>query len=90
VPDWLLYSIVASVVLTVVLNVGLRLFPGIGRSLEDLFDRILTERVDTPDRADTPAEAPDERRVRVIVPWKLMLVASLILTLLLNLLLRLT
>jgi hypothetical protein len=89
VPDWLLYSIVASVVLTVVLNVGLRLFPGIGRSLEDLFAR-MTERVDTPDRGDTPAEASDERRVRVIVPWKLMLVASLILTLLLNLLLRLT
>ena len=88
-PDWLLYSIVASVVLTVALNVGLRLFPGIGRSLEDLFDR-MTERVDTPDRGDTPPEASDERRARVIVPWKLMLVASLILTLLLNLLLRLT
>ena len=88
-PDWLLYSIVASVVLTVVLNVGLRLFPGIGRSLQDLFNR-MTERVDTPDRGDTRAEASDERRVRVIVPWKLMLVASLILTLLLNLLLRLT
>ena len=88
-PDWLLFSIVASVVLTVVLNVGLRLFPGTGRSLEDLFDRI-TQRVDAPDRADVRAEAPDEPRVRVIVPWKLMLVASLILTIVLNLLLRLT
>ena len=88
-PDWLLFSIVASVVLTVVLNVGLRLFPGTGRSLEDLFDRI-TQRVDAPNRADVRAEAPDEPRVRVIVPWKLMLVASLILTIVLNLLLRLT
>jgi hypothetical protein len=89
VPDWLVFSIVASVVLTVVLNVGLRLFPGTGRSLEDLFDRI-TQRVDAPNRADVRAEAPDEPRVRVIVPWKLMLVASLILTIVLNLLLRLT
>ena len=88
-PDWLLFSIVASVVLTVVLNVGLRLFPGTGRSLEDLLDRI-TQRVETPNRADVRAEAPDEPRVRVIVPWKLMLVASLILTIVLNLLLRLT
>ena len=88
-PDWLLFSIVASVVLTVVLNVGLRLFPGMQRALEGLFDRI-TERVDTPDRADTRAEAPDEPRVRVVVPWKLMVVASLILTVVLNLLLRLT
>ena len=88
-PDWLLFSIVASVVLTVVLNVGLRLFPGTGRPLEDLLDRI-TQRVDAPDRADSRAEAPDEPRIRVIVPWKLMLVASLILTIVLNLLLRLT
>jgi hypothetical protein len=89
VPDWLVFSIVASVVLTVVLNVGLRLFPGTGRSLEDLFDRI-TQRVDAPNRADVRAEAPDEPRVRVIVPWELMLVASLILTIVLNVLLRLT
>jgi hypothetical protein len=86
VPEWLLFSLVASVVLTVVLNVALRMFPGAGRALGNLFDRI-TERVDTP--SDEAGEAPDEPRVRVIVPWKLMLVASVILTVVINLLLRL-
>jgi hypothetical protein len=33
--SWLAFSIIASVVLTVALNVALRLFPGAGRRLHD-------------------------------------------------------
>jgi hypothetical protein len=82
VPDWILFSIVASIALTVVLNVALRLVPGARQLLADLFVRSV-------DRAPTRAEASDEPRVRVIVPWKLMLVVSLIATLVLNMVLRL-
>jgi hypothetical protein len=65
VPQWLWFSILASVILTVVLNVALRRFPGAG---------------------PRPREEPDRRsRVRMIVPWRLMLAGSLLLTLVLNL-----
>ncbi len=81
-PQWLVVSIVASVVLTVVLNLALRLFPGAGRWIGERIDRAVERRAPPPDDPDRP-------RVRVIVPWRLMIVGSLALTLLLNLLLRL-
>ena len=74
--EWLAVSIVLSVVLTVVLNIALRVVPGasarLGRSLEDLTTR---------EPPDAPASG---RRVHVVFPWKAMLLASLVLTLLLN------
>jgi hypothetical protein len=73
--NWLVLSIVLSVVLTIVLNAGLRLFPGASeraaRRLEDMA------------RPRTDYDAGP--RVRVFFPWRTMLVASLVLTLLLNL-----
>jgi hypothetical protein len=75
--DWLVTSIVLSVVLTVVLNVALRAFPGAG----DRAARRL-EQAARRDRGD--------RRAQVWFPWKAMLVASLGLTVVLNLLLWLT
>jgi hypothetical protein len=83
VPQWLVISIVASVVLTVVLNLALRLFPGAGRRLGDSIDRAL-------ERQAPPPDDPDRPRVRVIVPWRLMIVGSLVLTLVLNLVLLLS
>lgn len=78
--SWLVTSIVLSVVLTVLLNVGLRLFRGNARR-----------------RGASPAtergwltadeRRPSDRRVRVWVPWKGMLVGSVILTVVVNLLL---
>jgi hypothetical protein len=66
---------VASIVLTVLLNVGLRLFPGSARRLSDAFTR----------RAERPGDdEPGRSKVRVIFPWKAMLVGSLLLTLLIN------
>ena len=69
-PDWLVVSIVASVVLTVVLNAALRIFPGAGHKLNEM--------------------ATAERRAnpRVIFPWRTMLFVSLLLTLAVNILLR--
>jgi hypothetical protein len=79
VPQWLVVSIVASVVLTVVLNLALRLFPGAARRIGESIDRALER------HAPPPADEHDRSRVRVIVPWRLMLVGSLLLTLVLNL-----
>ncbi len=76
--NWLVLSIVASVVLTVVLNVGLRMFPGAG-------DRA-GRRIEpwAPDPYDRSDPQPSQARVRVFFPWKLMLIASLVVTVLLN------
>ncbi len=72
-PSWLLTSLVLSVGLTVLLNVLPRLFPGAQARLQDK----VAERVQHAD-SDGP-------RVRVFFPWKLMLLGSVILTVLLNL-----
>jgi hypothetical protein len=67
--NWLVVSLVLSVVLTIALNAGVRMFPGAtdraARRIEDYdYDR-----------------GP---RVRVFFPWRMMLVASIVLTVLLN------
>lgn len=79
---WLVLSLVLSVVLTVVLNVALRAFPGAG----DRAARGLARLASPPD--DDPRA--DRRRVRVIVPWRAMIVASIVLTILVNVLIWLT
>ena len=72
--QWLVASLVLSVVVTVLVNLALWLFPG------------LRER--TARAAEGFAKpAGGDRRTRVIVPWKAMLVASLLLTVFVNLLL---
>ncbi len=85
--QWLWYSLVASVVLTVVLNVAIRLWPGgaerSARRLDDWTQR------HTPPPSDGGSVGGEEPRVRVIVPWKAMLVASVVLTVVLNVVLRL-
>jgi hypothetical protein len=82
VPAWLAFSIVASVALTLVLNVALRVFPGARLRLYDALRRVV-------EGADRPTDQPDVRGVHVVFPWKAMLVGSLVLTLLINLILRL-
>jgi len=72
--QWLVASLVLSVLLTVLVNLALWLFPRLrertARAVEGLTN-----------------SANGDRRTRVIVPWKAMLVASLILTFLINLVL---
>ena len=66
--SWLAFSLVASVILTIVLNVALRLFPRAGDRFAERLDHI-TER------------GGDKR---VIFPWKAMLIGSLLLTVAIN------
>jgi hypothetical protein len=82
VPNFLVASIIVSLVLTIVANVVLWLFPGIGRRVGDSFER-LAER-----QAGTYDGQFDERRrsrVHVFFPWKAMLIGSIVLTIALNL-----
>ena len=81
-PQWLVVSIVLSIVLTVVVNLVLWLFPGAGRRVADGFGRLA-------DDADRRAERGDSH-VHVIVPWKAMLIGSIVLTVVLNMLLLLS
>jgi hypothetical protein len=77
--SWLAFSIIASIVLTVALNVALRLRPDGAERLRDQMFR-LADRSD-----DERRDGPPRSGVRVVVPWKAMLIGSLILTLALNL-----
>ena len=80
-PDtvpWLVVSIALSVVLTVLLNVGLRLFPGAGRRVAD--------EVAKRSLPPTSEMSESDRRVRVWIPWKAMIVGSVVLTIVVNLL----
>jgi hypothetical protein len=77
--DWLVISVALSVVVTVLLNVGLRMFPHAG----DRAARSLAERMTaTPDDRWS-----GDRRVKVFFPWRAMLFGSLVVTILLNLVL---
>ena len=72
-------SLVVSVALTVLLNVALRLFPGPARWIEDSLHRLA---------APPPGGEPPGPRVRVVFPWKLMLIGSVVLTIAVNVLAR--
>jgi len=79
--NWLLASIVLSIGLTLVLNLLLRLWPGAGRGGDRL--------VDWAERQQPETRGGDGRRVQVVAPWKAMLLGSIVLTVALNVLLRL-
>ena len=79
---WLVVSVVLSGVLTMLLNVGLRAFPHAGHRVARSLARLAS-----PDIADARGQ---DRRVRVFVPWKAMILASVVLTILVNLVLWLT
>lgn len=74
-PGWLVTSLVLSVLLTVALNVLPRVFPGASRKAEDRLHEAMTQSPDGSERS---------RRVRVFFPWKAMLVASVLLTIIVN------
>ncbi|HSP27038.1 MAG TPA: hypothetical protein VLN74_00725, partial [Ilumatobacteraceae bacterium] len=63
--SWLVTSIVLSVVLTVVLNLGLRMFRGVGQRT--------TSPVSEPQWLEADETRTSDRRVRVWMPWKGML-----------------
>jgi hypothetical protein len=77
--EWLVPSLIVSAVLTVALNVFLRAFP-------DASERAARRIAELAEPKDHDREG---ERVRVVVPWKAMLVGSLLLTVVVNVLLRL-
>ena len=70
-----------SVVLTALLNIGLRAFPDAGRRAARGLAELTSPDYDGGHERD--------RRLRVFVPWKAMIVGSVILTVVVNLVLRL-
>ena len=76
---WLGISIVLSLLLTIVLNVGLRLFPDAGRHVV----RGLTQ----PSVPSAGESRPSNHRFRLWTPWKAMILVSVILTIVVNLVL---
>ena len=79
-PQYVVPSLVASIVLTVLLNVALRVIPGVGDRVDEALRRAAK-------RTTPHSDEPGRPRVRVVFPWRLMLIGSLVLTVLLNLLL---
>ena len=77
---WLVVSVAMSVVLTALLNIGLRAFPDAGRRVA----RGLAE-LTSPNNAGGHDR---DHRLRVVVPWKAMIVGSVILTIVVNLVFR--
>ena len=73
---WLGISIALSLLLTIVLNVGLRLFPDAGRRIARGMTR--------PPLPGAYEGGASNRRVRVWAPWKAMILGSVILTIVLN------
>ena len=72
-PDWLVFSIIASILVTVGANALLWIFPRIGRTAEERFLQQMDDHVS------------GRRRTRFIFPWKTMLLLSVIGTIALNL-----
>lgn len=79
-PNWLIVSIVGSVVLTVLLNLLPMLFPKTARRAQERMIEEIKKQHDWEDDADRPGPS-----VKVFFPWKAMLIGSLVLTVLINL-----
>ena len=76
--NFLLYSIIGSVVLTVLLNVLPVIFPNAANNVQ----RKLEENAKKAIQQHEDDQQPD---VKVFFPWKIMLVFSVVLTILVNL-----
>ena len=79
---WLVVSVALSVVLTVLLNVGLRAFPNAGRRVARRIADLTSPNIDNAHGY--------ECQVRVYVPWKAMIIGSVVLTVVLNFVLLIT
>jgi len=73
---WLVFSVALSVILTVLLNVGLRAFPDAGHRVARSFTTFTSPSADD--------ARTNDRRVRLFIPWKAMILGSVILTIVVN------
>jgi len=76
--NFLVHSLIASVVLTVLLNVLPMIFPKSSQKVERKVHEKISESLAQQEEGNQP-------RVRVFFPWKAMLIASLVLTVVVNL-----
>jgi hypothetical protein len=75
--QWLVLSLFLSVVLTVVLNVVVRAFPDLGDRIERGLAQLQSRTTEDARRG--------RRQARVFVPWKAMIIGSVVLTIIVNL-----
>lgn len=75
--NFLVLSLVASIVLTVLLNLLPMLFPKSSEKVERRVHEKISESIARQEEGKQP-------RVRVFFPWKAMLIASLVLTVVVN------
>ena len=76
--DFILYSIIGSIVLTVLINVLPMLFPNAADKLQKKIEENTRRNIEQHKDDNQP-------RVKVFFPWKAMLIGSLVLTVLINL-----
>ena len=76
--DFILYSIIGSVVLTVVLNILPLLFPNAAEKMQRKIEENARRSIEQHQNDDLP-------KVKVFFPWKAMLIASVVLTVIVNL-----
>ena len=76
--DFILYSIIGSVVLTVVLNALPLLFPNAADKMQRKMEENARRSIEQHQNDDLP-------KVKVFFPWKAMLIASVVLTVIVNL-----
>jgi hypothetical protein len=77
VSDFVLYSIIGSIALTLLINLLPLLLPGSTRRAKDRIARSVESQREAVERGEAP-------RVQVFFPWKWMLIGSLVLTVLVN------
>jgi len=77
--SFLWQSLIASAVLTVLLNVVPRLFPSATRRAEQRVQDTITEHLREQEEPSSPGP-----RVKVFFPWKAMLLISVVLTVVVN------
>ena len=76
--DFLTYSIIGSIVLTIIMNVLPLIFPNAAAKMQRKIE-------ENARRAIEQHEDNNQPRVKVFFPWKAMLIGSLVLTVLVNL-----
>jgi hypothetical protein len=75
--NFIIYSVVASIALTVVLNVLPLIFPNAAAKLQKRIEENAKHAIEQHEDATRP-------RVKVFFPWKAMLIGSIVLTVLVN------
>ncbi len=75
--NFIVYSIAASIILTVILNALPLLFPNAATKIQKKIEENARQAIEQHEDTNRP-------RVKVFFPWKVMLIGSILLTVLIN------